>query len=293
MDFPRNLPDDIKVEQILAYLPYGSFKVAFRGLHKRNAYNDFVDIDTVERSDGCPIVGLARNSIYHALPEYVFHPIDRFSNIGEKERFKEEYEKQEKEKAQASRFFAPFDLLLLLFRKDCRERLRAYSDTNSVLINILGDELTEEQRANRFIAATLPFLPFCKVVRGDKTLLSILLRKVFTDEGIRITPHERTTECRDDSPRYYDGLGASLGEGFLGNVYDEPVCIYDIHYWSEEDCDASFLAFVEEVEAYRCFIEHYFLSVEEHLLFDLTNDQPPLRLSDDIIYNYLDYNTNI
>ncbi len=293
-------PDDINVDLLLNYLPSGSYKVAFKGLHKRNAYNDIVDVDTVASTDGRPIIGLARNSIYHALPEYVFHPIDRFTNLphkmdgaDEKEYFKKEYEAQELEKERAARFFAPMDLLLLLLRSECRERLRTWTDTNSVLINMLSDRLTSEQLSNRFIKATMPFMPFCKMIRGDKTLISFMLRKIFMDEGIRITPHQQNTVCHDDIPRYNDGLDADLCDGFLGNVYDELVNTYDIHYWNDEECDDSFLVFVEEIDMYRRFIEHYFLSVEECLHFDITTDAPPLRLADDIIYNYLDYNTNI
>lgn len=296
MDFPRNLPEDIKAELLLSYLPSGSFKVAFKGIHKRNAYNDIVDMDKQELSGGQPIVGLARNSIYHSLPEYVFHPVDRFNNLShrsEDDPFAVECEKQKQEIELALRFFAPHDLLLLLHKVECREWLRTYSDTNRVLIDILGDELTERQRNNRFVKATMDFLPFCKQIRGDKTLLTILLRKIFIDEGIHITPHVQDTVCRDDNPRYDDGLDSELCDGFLGNVFDEQVNVYDIHYWDDEACDSSFLEFVEEVEEYQHFVEHYFLSVEECLHFDITTDAPPLLLSDDIIYNYLDYNTNI
>jgi len=292
MDFPKHLPEDINVELLLKYMPHGSFRMALRGLHKRNAYNDIVEVNR-ERSNQ-PLLGIARNSIYHALPEYVFHPIDRFNNLpDDKDRFQEEYEKQEEEKKTAARFFAPIDTLLLLIKADCREAIRRYTDTNSVLIDILADELTEEQKANRFIHATMPFMPCCKTIRGNRTLLTLMLRKIFMDEGIQICLHEKDTVCTDPMPRYADGLDSELGEGFLGNVYDEQITTYDVHYWDEDACDEHFLFFIEEMDIYRHFIADYFMSVEEKLNFDITKDGPPLRLSDDIVFNYLNYNSNI
>ena len=290
---PKNIPADINVELLLSYFPIGSFKVAMKGLHKRNAYHDIMDIN--EKPDSTLEVEIGRNSIYNALPEYLFHPIDRFSHLPrleEKERFAEELKKQEEEKENAYRFFAPVDVQLLLFRMLIREEIRPFTETNSILHNILGDRLSEEQRKNRFIRQAIPFLPSCKYIRGNKTLLTMFLRKVFMDEGLHITTQDRSTVMRDPQPRYDDSIGATLSDTYVGNVYDEMVSTFDILYWPEE-VDEHFLHLVDEIEVFRIFVQDYFMSVEEMLHFNITHDDPALRLSDDEIYNYLDYNTNI
>ena len=279
---------------LLSYFPEGHCKVALKGHHKRNAYNDIINID--ERVDGSLELNISRDGLYHVLPEYMFHPIDRFSNLPrleEKERFAEEYEKQEQEKERAYKFFAPIDVLLLLLKVETSNRLRALTDNNKVLLDILGDRLSEQQQNNRFIKKAIPYLPCCKQIRGNKTLLTLLLRKFFMEEGMIITLKEKKTECRDIIPHYADGLDATLNDSFVGNVYDELIMNYDIHYWSEDECNENFLQFVDDMEVFKCFIEDYFMSVEEQLHFDITHDGAPLRLSDDIYYNYLDYNTNI
>ena len=286
-------PSDINIELLLSYLPKGSYKVAMKGLHKRNAYHDIMDVDT--KPDGTMIVEVGRNSIYNALPEYLFHPIDRFSHLPrleEKERFAEELEKQEKEIENAYRFFAPMDIQMLLYRMQTRERMRPYTETNSILHNILGDRLTEEQLQNRFILQAIPFLPSCKYIRGNKTLLTMFLRKVFMDEGLLIKVHDKSTECRDEQPRYEDSVGATLAETYVGNVFDELITTFDILYWPEE-VDEHFLELVDEIEVFRSFIQDYFMAVEEVLHFNISHDDAALRLSDDEIFNYLDYNTNI
>lgn len=291
---PKNIPDDINVEVLLPYFPEGMCKVIFKGLHKRNSYCDLLDVE--EKKDGSLVLSVGRNSLYNMLPEYMFHPIDRFDNIPVSEARKlydEEIEKQEKEKERAYRFFAPIDLLLLKLRTDIREKMRNFIEGNKVLIDVLADRLTDEQKSNRFIKKSLPFMPSCKHIRGDKTLLTLLLRKIFLDEGINIEIHGKCETFADDHPRYEDSLGCEIGAGFVGNRYEDYVTQYDVHYWSDDDCDENFLTFVNEVEPFRLFIQDYFMSVEEILKFDISKDEAPLRLSDEIVYNYLNYNTNI
>ena len=301
--FLRNIPEDINVEELLSYFPEGKCKVALKGLHKRNAYYDIIEVS--EKEDTF-FIEIGRDSLYNALPEYMFHPIDRFCNLPkleEKEKFAEQLEQQEKEMENAYRFFAPMDVQLMLYRVMVKEQLRPITETNKVLLDILGDRLTKEQLDNRFIQQAIPFLPCCKLIRGNKGLLTIMLRKIFFEEGLSIELHAVPTECVDLYPRYADGLDAqpstyndeqpALETTYVGNVYDEVIATYDIHYWSEDRCNEDFLHFIDEIELFRRFIEDYFLSVEEVLHFDITHDDPTLRLSDDAIYNYLDYNTNI
>ncbi len=294
MQQPVNLPDDLNVELLFSFFPKGHCKASFKGLHKRNAYSDIIDIEQGDKDT--LLVDIGRNSLYDALPEYMFHPIDRFNELpklDEKERFAEEYEKQENEKENARRFFAPIDTLLFKLRMDVRERLLPYCESNKALIGIIADEMSREQKDNRFIRQVVPFLPSCKNIRGNKTLITLLLRKVFIEEGLRIDAHQASLEFTDGSPRYDYTLGSSLGDCYVGNTYNVPTCVYDIHYWSEDECNENFLSFVNEVDQLRLFIQDYFMSVDEVLIFNISHDGAPLRLNDEIIFNYLNYNTNI
>ncbi len=291
---PKNIPEDINVEVLLSYFPEGTCKVALRGLHKRNSYNDIVEVE--EKRDGSLLFGISRNSLYNSLPEFMFHSVDRFDNIPkfeEKERFAEEYQKQEQEKENAYRFFEPMDLLLLKLRVLAREKLNEFVESNKILTDIIGDKLTEEQKSNRFIRQSLEFIPACKHIRGNKTLLTFMLRKVFMEEGLKMEKRLINIQYTDVEPRYADGIDSMLGESYVGNTFEEETTVYDIHYWSEDDCNESFLKFVEDIEAFRQFIQDYFIGIEENLQFNICKDATPLRLSDDNVFNYLDFNTNL
>ena len=186
-DMLRYLPDDINIEDILSYLPDNAYKISIDGMHKRNSYRDIISYE--KTLDGKFEFHIGRNSLYNSLPEYMFHPINRFENIPErerKERFAEEYAKQELEKENAHNFFSPIDILLLDLKTKVKEKINQLSSDNIIIQNIIGDTLTEKEKSNRFIQRTIPFLPICKRIRGNKTLITFMLRKVLFEEGLSV-----------------------------------------------------------------------------------------------------------
>ena len=293
MIVPENVPQDINAEVFLGFFSQGTFRVKFCGLHKRNAYNDILEIEKEQEKF---LLHLGRNSLYNSLPEFLFHSIDRFDNIPEKEkkqRFSEEYAKQEKEKEQAYKFFSPIDTLLFQLRLEVRERLNKYVVSNTVIQELLLDKLTAEQRENRFIKRTTPYMSSCKTIRGNRTLITLLLRKVLAEEGLKINVKSKQTEFTDEEPRYGNSEGCEIGDVYVGNTYSESVITYSISYWSDEDCNEDFLPLVNDLEVFRQFVQDYFISVDSILVFDVSKDTSPLRISDTTLYNYLNYNTNI
>ena len=289
------LPDDINIEDILSYLPKESYRVSVNGLHKRNSYKDIINYE--ETPDGKTEFHVGRNGLYNSLPEYMFHPINRFDNIPErerKERFAEEYAKQELEKENAHKFFSPIDVLLLDLKTKVKEKINQLSSDNIFIQNIIGDTLTEKEKSNRFIQRTIPFLPNCKRIRGNKTLITFMLRKVLFEEGLSLNKENIVSEIHDKEPQYNSKIeDFQLNSMYLGNEFSENIMTFTINYWSDEECSEHFNQFLEELETYRLFIKDYFFSIEDELCFHINSDYPTLRLADDIIYNYLNYNTNL
>lgn len=295
MQRPKSLPPDINAELLLNYFPKGKFRVSFQGLHKRNSYHDIIEMEDIVGKESIH-ASLGRMSIYNSLPEYMFHPIDRFDNLpinNESEAFHDEVDKQEQEKTDAFSFFSPIDVLLFHLRAKVREQIEQYTCGDIVMQQILGDRLTETQHANRFIHQFEPFLPQCKYIRGNHSLLTLLLRKILLDEGLRVEIRQECKKYTDIHPRYGNQVGAVLGENYVDSTYNENVTVYSFKYWSDEECNEKFLSFIEEMEELRLFLHDYFLFAEDELVFHITQDYPSLRLNDDKRYNYLNYNTNI
>ena len=292
---PHKLPTDINAELLLNYFPKGMFRISLQGMHKRNSYRDIIELEEMVDKKAIHAT-LGRMSIYNALPEYMFHPIDRFDNLpvnNESEAFHNEVDKQEQEKADAFKFFSPIDVQLIRLRASVREKIEEYTHGDVVMQQIIGDELTEEQKGNRFIHQLIAFLPQCKHIRGNRTLLTYLLRKIFLEENLRIDVVQQDCKMHDEKPRYDNRLDTVVGDCYVDNSYQENVTTYQIFYWSDETCDEHFIEFVEEIDQLRLFLRDFFLGIEEEISFQITQDYPPLRLNDDKIYNYLNYNTNI
>ena len=288
------LPDDINIEDVISYLPKDSYCISVNGVHKRNSYNDIIGY---EETDGKTEFCVGRNSLYNSLPEYMFHPVNRFDNIPErdrKDRFDEECEKQRNEKENARNFFAPIDVLLLELRAKVKECVGRYASENIIMQEIIGDSLTEKEKANRFIRRAVPFLPNCKRIRGNRTLITLLLRKVLFEEGLFLKKENPMCEIKDSVPQYGCGVeNCQLGALYVGNEFCENITTYTVQYWSDEECTEHFDRFLEELEGFRLFIQDYFLSIEDRLCFNVVTDYPPLRLSDEFVCNYLNFNANL
>lgn len=288
----KNLPTDINAEVLLEYYPKCTFDVELKGLHKRNAYTDILGLeDTDERMQ----LFLGRNSLYNSLPEFLFHPIDRFDlpKYNQRERFAEEYANQEQEKENAYKFFAPIDLALLHQRIRAKHYIYSLTSGNKVLIDIISDCLTEKQKNNRFIRSSLEYLPYCKIIRGDRTLITMMLRKVLMEEGIVLNISNEKKTFTDSIPRYKTEVDSDLSSLYVGAAFEQETLCYNVYYWNDEECNENFNSFVDDIEEYRMFVQDFFLSVESILEFNVCHDAPALRLSDTTIYNYLNYNTNI
>ena len=288
----KNLPTDINAEVLLEYYPKETFDVELKGLHKRNAYMDILNLeDKGERMQ----LTLGRNSLYNSLPEFLFHPIDRFDlpQHNQKERFAEEYANQEQEKENAYKFFAPIDLALLHQRVRARHHINSLTSGNKVLIDIISDCLSEKQKNNRFIKNSLEYLPYCKIIRGDRTLITMMLRKILMEEGIVVDINNNNKTFVDSAPRYKTEVDSDLSSLYVGTEFEQETLCYNVYYWNDEECNENFNSFVDDIEEYRMFVQDFFLSVESILEFNVCHDAPTLRLSDTTIYNYLNYNTNI
>ncbi len=291
----KYLPDDINIEDILMYLPDDSYRISISGSHKRNSYKDIIGYE--EASDGKTIFHIGRNSIYDSLPEYMFHPINRFDNIPEydkKEIFAQEYAKQELEKENARKFFSMIDVMLLDLKVQVKKYMQLYFSENRIMQDIIGDALTEKEKANRFIKRALPFLPNCKRIRGNRTLITFMLRKILEEEGLSLVKENQSYEFEDAYPMYNDRIDDhSLDSMYVGNRFSENVTRFSVKYWPDDECTEKFCQFLIDLEDFRVFVQDYFLHIEEELCFSIITDSPTLRLSDDIVYNYLNYNTNL
>ncbi len=292
----HNLPLDLKAETLLGYIPRDKRRIELKGSHKRNAYEDITYLTDDEA--GVFTIALARNGIYDILPESLFHPIDRFDNIPAneyKEKIREECEQQQIEEENARKYFHPIDNFLMELSTFVSESKNddAY---NAVLESIICDRFPRRYINNRFIQKAKAYMPICRNIRGNKGLFSLMLRHILFDENITISERNEFTSIKDLNPRYHYRLNGSDYDGkhlYLGCEFDEEITVFNIQFWKEEECNDSFLNFIEEMKVFEDFLNEYFIGLESRLRFVISTNSLPVRLSDEVFLTFLDYNTNI
>lgn len=289
-----SIPSDIRGEVVSNYFTSFKKELVFHGNHKRNAYEDILSIS---QDDDKVKIELSRQGLYDILPEALFHPIDRFDDISSneyKERFTEEIEQQQIEESNARSYFSLYDKFIF----DLSTIVVDFKDkefNSRVLSDIICDALPEIYKSNRFVCRSMEFIPRCHIIRGNEDLISLMLRKVLSDEGVRIVGKSRFNTYEDINPRYNCQLQNSTDsdELYIGNQYEENVLSYVVQYWNEDSCNELFFEFVDELEVFEDFINDYFMGIETSFHFVLSAQSLPVRLSDDRQYNYLNYNTNL
>lgn len=100
----------------------------------------------------------------------------------------------------------------------------------------------------------------------------------------------------DAEPVYNSSLDDAVASGddfYLGNEFEEEQLEFRIPYWNEDECSETFLEFVGEMKVFERFVNDYFAGIETVVRFSISTDALPVRLSDDMCLNYLDFNTNI
>lgn len=290
-----NIPSDIRAEIVSNYLHGLKKELKFLGSHKRNAYEDILSIS---REDDSIAIELSKQGLYDILPEALFHPIDRFDNIPAnefKERFAEEVEQQRIEELNARSFFSLYDKFIFELSSLVSQFKNSELQGNNILSDIILDSLADRYKSNRFVSRTKEFTPRCHSIRGNESLITLMLRKVMSDEGLKLIKTLKPFDLRDISPRYnccIDNEGENE-DLYLGNCYRENILQYDIQYWNDDYCDESFLKFIDEIKVFEDFINDYFMGIETSILFNISAQTLPVRLSDELCYNYLNYNTNL
>lgn len=290
-----SIPVDIRAEIINNYLADVDKEFLFLGNHNRNAYEDVLSIS---RDDEVIKVELSRQGLYDILPEGLFHPIDRFDNIPAneyKERFAEEVEQQRVEEQNARLFFSAYDKFIFDLSSIVTQLKGTEFCGHSILSDIICDSLPNKYRANRFVNRVKEFTSRCSSIRGNISLLTLMLRKVMADEGLRLVLKSELATFEDSVPRYSCQLEQDEDsvELYLGNQYEEDVLWYEIQYWNDDFCNESFLEIVDEIRVFESFINDYFMGIETSLRFKISTYTHPVRLSDELFFNYLNYNTNI
>lgn len=229
--------------------------VKMKGTFSRNFSEDLIKLDNYSDST---TIALARNGIFHLLPQGLFFDENLLArNNRSNYEFEKVYRELKRKKKDALTFFRPFDTLFFKLTLDLEKILNELAVAgNDRLIDTFLDT-PEFDTTNTYISKLIKLIPFADQIRGNIPLLIDILKITFATDKIEmktIAPlHKRLIIHK---------------EGLTKEEYR-----------------------TVEKDMKRCFefICHCFIPVEQKLTYRIKDYTRPFKIGNSLI---LDYNTH-
>lgn len=300
-NIPKELDADVAMSVIIRHMdsvadkkPVYSYE--FKGVSERTALGDNLDITLRNRQNAALSVkfSLKRDSLYHILPEYLFHPLDHYLGTdGDTEEFDKRYKDQEEQKNKALTYFKPFDQHFQRIRTTFQQWLNENIFSGN---QFLSDYITEGYGVNLnnpYIKAVYPCLPWVRDFRGNDEMIKTALGYAFIgDVIIKKEYREVNLPMSDDVP---SRIGDSLDDLYCGMTFIDKVSIWEVFYQTEIKIEAHLKQIKTQVNEFNEFFSAWFLSVEDELIISFGDKlaKPDLRGTDDAKGIFLNYSTQL
>lgn len=269
----------------------------FSGTHERTAKGDALSVNVTSTAKRNTIkYQLKRDSLYHILPEYLFHPLDRYADTdGDKEVFLEKRAAQKKIEAEAKEYFYPYDKILNDLRIGFQNHLNdKILDKEAFIVDFIVDN-EHVNKENTFIKACLPNVMLLRANRGSASLLSLALKMTFGN-GLR-SFESRFVEypVRIDSDFCHICLDGTINDLFCGEKFMEWIEILSIKYQTRISSSEEIKTITKSIEEFRLFFKRWFLNDNQMIEIEFGDyDRKPI-ISDNVAdgFLYLNYNTQL
>ena len=290
------IPSELNAEILAALLSEyaDDFTIKHEGVFYRNYQGDVLSVNLKNKT-----MSVSRDSLYHLLPQALFHRIDLFRGITGKDfqdKFKDKWEEQKKEKEIVQNFFMPFDNALFSLKSDFQSNLNKFLSQDSFLTELILEKEHEEMEdiKNPYIRQLLFFLPYVESFRGNKSKLKLILHWIFGD-NIQFETHCFTKSYKNEDSNEYDCIlqETSSKDLFCDDEYDDSCFLFLLKIQRDiEKIDNNIYVQEQELEEFRVFFHHYFMPVFEEFEIHL-GDFEKKPVLDDTSPVFLEYNTQI
>lgn len=239
----------------------------FNGVHQRTGKGDSLEID-VKRSGGAIKVNydFRRDSLYHILPEVLFHQLDRYTAIELDEEDFERCRREEKARiAAAIDFFYPYDKEFLKLRERFQRTLNLKILNNYRFITDFITAGEQVNMKNPFIARVYGSILRLRSSRGSETLLLYALNEAF-EGSLNNYNFRLTEEWREiDQASCHISLEGDLTNLYCGPKYCEPVQVVTIEYQTKIESHEAIQRLEREMDEFGKFFSLWFLGMDQRL----------------------------
>lgn len=289
-----------------------SSKVLHRGDEKREqkrnisrtAIGDAVNIDIKEKKKKPTDVtfSLLRDSLYHILPEYLFHPIDRYAGsvkaVGgelklDYQEFEKCYDEQEEQEKNALAYFKPFDKKYQDLRVSLQKWLSDHVfKGNMFLANYITAGIAFN-RENPFIMAVYPCLPWLRNHRGNKQMTEVALRYAFADSCT--VEYAKENYMMDFDPQIHSTINGDIDDLFCGSTFPTVVSVWRVSYQTTIGTEERLRDLLVSINEFAGFFTQWFLHIEDKLELEFGDfKEPPILTSQQAPTGiFLNYSTQL
>lgn len=269
----------------------------FSGGHERTAQGDNLLVSASSSAKRHQIkYSLKRDSLYHILPEYLFHPLDRYADTdGDKDEFGKRRKAQKDIEADALEYFYPFDKSFQNIRTSFQQKLN-----NEILNNklFIVDFITEDynlDKNNPFIRGAYPCIIWLRNHRGIKKMLEVAVKYAFRDSlnSYSMVSEEQSSEINTDT--CHITLDGEIDNLFCGPQYYYLEESINVKYQTEIISESQIQKIKSEIYKFEEFFKEWFLTQNQTIKVEFGdfNKQPVMKVgtSDDDLF--LGYNTQL
>ena len=233
---------------------------------------------------------MKRDSLYHILPEYLFHPLDHYLGTdGDTEEFDKRYKDQEEQKNKALTYFKPFDRQYQLLRISFQRWLNENIFSGNQFVADFVTEGYEVNKNNPFINAVYPCVYWIRSFRGNDNMIETALGYAFMGNATIVKERkEEKMPISDEVPCTIDG---NLNEIYSGDTYDDWKNVWSVFFQTEIKSEQHLILMKKQLREFSLFFSSWFLSVEDEMILEFGDRlaAPILqanRHSDGIYLNY-------
>lgn len=294
---PKGLDADVAISVVVPQVDMTTDKEAlysfeFKGVSERTALGDNLCISVRNRQSTSSIVkfSLKRDSLYHILPEYLFHPLDHYLGTdGDTEEFDKRYKEQEEQKNKALTYFKPFDRQFQLLRISFQRWLNENIFSGNQFVADFITEGYEVNKNNPYINAVYPCIYWIRSFRGNDNMIETALGYAFAGNATIVKEHQRVeSPISNEVPCTIDG---NLDEIYCGDTCDDWKNVWSVFFQTEIKSEQHLSLMKEQLREFSLFFSSWFLSVEDGMFVEFGDRlaAPILqtnRHSDGIYLNY-------
>ena len=298
---PKEVDADVATSIIIPFIDDNTggkvtYVYDFKGVSERTALGDVLttSIKNKQNINTSVTFSLKRDSLYHILPEYLFHPLDRYLGAdGDTEEFEKRYKEQEEQEKNALTYFRPFDRHFQVLRTEYQKWLNDHIFNGNQFISDYLTSGYKFNRSNPFIQAVYPCIPWLRNNRGNLDMIKSALGYSFRGKAtIQRKWKEENMPLSESVPSNVGGLIDNL---FLGSTHSFGSYNWHVIYQTEIENEDSLDKLKRLVREFEDFFSDWFLSIEETLTIEFGDwtAKPELTMKNQENGIFLNYSTQL